>query len=158
MIASQKYWHISMNMEGEQGFPLKVFLLIWLNILVFNSATIVKNSGLKSESLSSESFWRSFSSLVGRINIEQSLSLKKLISSFLILFFLTTISELPVWNFKAFSRYYFGKIVFPSRSSNLKAKSLTSHKKLGKQLKISSMSFEFPFWRSLLKLMIKLRL
>lgn len=76
--------------------PLNVFLLICPNILDLSSDTRVKNSGRRSPSLSSDSFWRSFSYLVGLISMKQSLSLKKLISSFLILFFLTTTSELPV--------------------------------------------------------------
>ena len=28
-MESQKCWHSSMNIEGEQGFPLKVLLFTW---------------------------------------------------------------------------------------------------------------------------------
>lgn len=77
-----------MNMEGEQGLPLNIFRLTWPKTFVLSWPTNCKNYGLKSESLSVANFWSLLSSLVGRMSIKQSLSLKKLTSSFLMLFFL----------------------------------------------------------------------
>ena len=106
LIDSQKYWQSSMNIVGEQGFPLKVFFLMSLVTFPLSSVMSSKNLGLIYESLTFDISWSFFSSSTGRISMKQSLSLKKLISSFLMLFFLVTKSEVPFCSLSAFSRYY----------------------------------------------------
>lgn len=156
-MESQKYWQSSINIDGEQGFPLKVFFLISTITLPRSYLINSRNLGLMSESLTFDISCSFFSSSTGRINMKQSRSLKKLISSFLMLFLRMTKSELPFWSFKAFYKYSWGVIFLPFSSSSLKAKSLTNHKNVGKQFKISCLSFYEPFWSILLKLIIKLR-
>ena len=146
-----------MNIVGEHGFPLNVFFLISLITFDLNSLINSKNLGLIYESLTLDISWSFFSSSTGRINMKQSLSLKKLMSSFLMLFFLITMSDVPFWSFRAFYRYYWGLIFLPFSSSSLRAKSLTSHIKVGKQFRMSCLSDSDPFCSILLKLMIKLR-
>jgi hypothetical protein len=85
---------------------LKVFFLMSLVTFPFSSVMSSKNLGLIYESLTFDISWSFFSSSTGRISMKQSLSLKKLISSFLMLFFLVTKSEVPFCSLSAFSRYY----------------------------------------------------
>ena len=64
----------------------------------------------------------------------QSLSAKKLLSKRLILFFWSTDSEKPFYDYKAFSRYSLALIGSPSLSTSYKEKSLTTHMNEGKYL------------------------
>ena len=132
LIEVQKCWQSSTNIEGEQGFPLKVFFFTCLNIFIFSSLISSINLGLRSESRTFAMFWSFASSSTGLIRVKQSLSLKKLVSSFRMLFFLIARSDVPFWGFKAFYKYSWGEITIPFSSTNLSAKSLTSHRKLGK--------------------------
>lgn len=70
--------------------------------------------------------------------VQQSRSLKKLLSSLLILFFCSTLSENPFWLPSAFSRYSLLVIGSYSASTSCSVKSRTTHMKLGKYCAYSS--------------------
>jgi hypothetical protein len=84
-----------MNIAGEHGFPLKVFRLAAQKILILSSLVSSTNLGRNYESDSLEMSCNFSSSSTGRIRVKQSLSLKKAVNYFRILFFLTANSELP---------------------------------------------------------------
>jgi hypothetical protein len=84
--------------------------------------------------------------------------LKKAVNYLRILFFRIANSELPFWARKELYRYSYWLIEQPFSSTNLKAKSLTSHNKLGKHSTIVCLFYSFPFWSNLLKFIIKLKL
>lgn len=102
----QKCWHSYTNIAGEQGLPLKVFLFDWLKILVRRSFINSTNLGLNYESFNFDISWSLDSSSTGRIKVKQSLSLKNVVSSFLILFLRNAKSEPPFWGLSAFYKYY----------------------------------------------------
>lgn len=104
LIELQKNWQSSTNIAGEHGFPLKVFFLMFKKTLDLSSFISSKNLGRISLSLTSDIFCSFFSSSTGRMSMKQSLSLKKLVNSFRMPFFLTTISLDPFCSFRAFSR------------------------------------------------------
>jgi hypothetical protein len=66
--------------------------------------------------------------------VQQSLSVKKVLSKRLILFFYSVESENPFASLSADSRYSFDEIVVPFSSLNYNEKSLTTHINEGKIL------------------------
>ena len=128
------------------NFPFRFLGFTLLKILYLKFVIWFINSGL---SLSSYSFYKvckSFSSSVGRTIVKQSRSLKKLRINLLILFFFSTLSEVPFCSFSAFSRYSLELIAFPYQSKSLRAKSLTTQRNEGKQRATSSGSASSAFW------------
>ena len=73
--------------------------------------------------------------------MKQSRSLKNKDISRLILFLFITASDVPLFSFSAFYKYCLAVIGFLSLSTSLREKSLTTHRKFGKYLAISSGSF-----------------
>ena len=147
-----------MNMLGEQGLPLNIFFLTARSTLERSWDTSSINLGLSSVSANWDISLSLASSSTGLTRVKQSLFLKKLTSSFLMLFFLLTKSELPFCCLRAFYRYSWGDMVLPSASSRRRAKSLSSHRKLGKQFITVDAYFSPPFCSILLKLMTRLKL
>lgn len=117
-----------------------------------------KNLGLIYESFSLDISCNFASSSTGRTKVKQSLSLKKVVSSFLILFLRCACSFVPFWGLNAFYKYSWGLIGNPFSSTSLRAKSLTSQSRLGKHYIIVCLSLSSPFCNNLLKLIIKLKL
>lgn len=103
--------------------------------------TCSTNSGLNCSRSISARFW-SWSSLVkGLIMVQQSRSLKKLLSKRLMRFLLSTISEKPFWGESAFSRYSLLVMGSWSASINYNVKSRTTHINDGKYWAYSSGSW-----------------
>ena len=96
-------------------------------------------------------FCRSVSDSVGRTMTKQSFSLKKPLIIRRTRFLLSIVSEIPCFSASAFSKYFFDVISFPFLSSNLKAKSLTTHKKEGKVFINYSNIASLFFWSCLFR-------
>ena len=121
-----------MNLE------FRVLGLTLLKILFLRKLIWCTNSSLSWLSAIFYKFCSSFSSSTGLTKVKQSLSLKKCLISLLIRFLVSTLSEVPFWDCKAFSKYSRWLIGLPILSSKRREKSLTTQRNEGKYLAISS--------------------
>jgi hypothetical protein len=92
--------------------------LILLITFLLSCITCSTNSGLSSSSYIFSRLCKSSSFVSGLIMVQQSVSLKKLLSILLILFFCSIPSENPFYCCKAFSKYSFEVSGSPSESTS----------------------------------------
>jgi hypothetical protein len=122
--------------------------VFWLELVweTFVRSWLIRftNSGLKELCGRSLSVWSCFSSSTGRTRVWQSLSLKKCLISLLILFLFSVWSEVPLYSFSEFSKYYLDEMGFPSLSINY-MRNLWGPRKEGKYSANSSASENVPY-------------
>lgn len=122
----------SSSILPDTNFPLSIFGLTLRKIFSLSTPTYWMNSGRISQSAIDYNCYKCFSVSTGLTIVKQSRSLKTCFINLRILFFYSMLSELPFCCIRAFSRYYFGEITLSPESVSLKAKSLTTQRKLGK--------------------------
>ena len=125
------------------GLPWTLFVCIFPMTLFFKISSCFKKLGFNWSFSKSYKFCSYVSSPMGLSNVMQSRSVKRLLKSLRVRFFISVFSDIPLYSWREISKYSFAVISSPCWFTRARLKSLTSQRKDGNIFASSS-----GFWNS----------